>query len=47
MQTAKLNGINPEACLKDAFTKNAEEHPINRTHKLLPWHWQTLKPAAA
>ena len=30
VQTAKLNGVNPEAYLKDMLTKIAEGHPINR-----------------
>jgi hypothetical protein len=34
--TAKLNGIDPEACLRDVLTRIAE-HPINRIDKLLPW----------
>ncbi len=47
VQTAKLNGINPEAYLKDALAKIAEGHSINRIHELLPWNWQTLKQVAA
>jgi hypothetical protein len=30
MQTAKLNGVNPEAYLSDTLTKIAEGHPISR-----------------
>jgi transposase len=37
VQTAKLNNINPEAYLKDALTKIAEGHPINRIDELMPW----------
>jgi transposase len=37
VQTAKLNGVNPEAYLKDALTKIAEGHPINKIDQLMPW----------
>lgn len=37
MQTAKLNNINPEAYLRDALTRIAEGHPINRIDELMPW----------
>ena len=31
VQTAKLNGMNPEAYLRDTLTKIADGHPINRS----------------
>jgi transposase len=34
VQTAKLNGVNPEAYLRDTLTKIAEGHPINRINEL-------------
>ena len=37
MQTAKLNGVNPEAYLRDTLTKIADGHPISRIGELLPW----------
>lgn len=37
--TAKLNGHNPEAFLRDVLTRLAD-HPINRIDELLPWQLQ-------
>jgi transposase len=45
VQTARLNGLNPETYLKDILTKIAEGHPINRIKELLPW--RMIPPAAA
>jgi hypothetical protein len=42
--TAKLNGLNPEAYLKDILAKIAEGHTINRIDDLLPWR---MVPVAA
>jgi len=37
VETAKLNGLDPEAYLREVFTRIAD-HPINRIDELLPWH---------
>jgi hypothetical protein len=45
IQTAKLNGVNPEAYLKNTLTKIAEGHPINRIVELMPWRVASLDAA--
>ena len=37
LQTAKLNGVNPEAYLTDTLASIAGGHPINRIAELMPW----------
>ena len=37
VQTAKLNGIDPEAYLREVLGRIAD-HPINRIDELLPWN---------
>jgi hypothetical protein len=39
IETAKLNGRDPEAYLREALTRIAD-HPINRIDELLPWNLQ-------
>jgi transposase len=37
IETARLNGIDPEGYLRHVLTHIAE-HPINRIDELPPWH---------
>ena len=41
LQTAKLNGVNPEAYLTDTLAKIAAGHPINRISELMPWVYRS------
>jgi transposase len=38
IQTAKLNGLDPEAYLRDIIDRIGD-HPINQIDELLPWNW--------
>jgi transposase len=48
LETARLNGLDPEAYLADVINRMAKGHPINRLGELLPWNWslQTERLAA-
>jgi transposase len=45
LESAKLNGLDPEAYLADVIDRMAKGHPINRLAELLPWSWR--KPTQA
>jgi transposase len=38
IETAKLNGIDPQAWLTDVLSRIAD-HKITRIDELLPWHY--------
>ena len=42
--SAKLNGIDPEAYLREVLTRIAD-HPMNRINDLLPWNIVPAGPA--
>ena len=47
IETAKLNGINPQHYLADVLTRIAD-HPARHIAELLPWNWQLIEaPRAA
>lgn len=46
IQTAKLNGVDPQAWLADVFARIAA-HPQNRLAELLPWQWKRLRAEQA
>jgi hypothetical protein len=41
IETAKLNGVNPQAWLTDVLDRIAD-HPINKIGDLLPWNFKTV-----
>ena len=40
LESAKPNGLDPQAWLSDVIDRLANGHPINRLGELLPWNWQ-------
>jgi transposase len=41
IETAKLNGIDPQAYLADILDR-IHDHKINRLDELLPWNWMPM-----
>ena len=44
IETAKLNGLNPQAYLADILDR-IHDHKINRLDELLPWNWAPIETA--
>jgi CRP-like cAMP-binding protein len=47
LATAKFNGVEPFAYLKDALERLSDGHPMSRLDDLLPWNWTASLAAAA
>ena len=45
--TAKLNGVEPFAYLRDVLQRMTDGHPMNRLDDLLPWNWRPSVAVAA
>jgi len=39
LESARLNGLDPEAYLANVIDRMASGHPVNRLAELLPWNW--------
>lgn len=44
IETAKLNGIEPYAWLRDVLTRMVEGHSATRLKELMPWNWTAHQP---
>ena len=47
IESAKLNGLDPEIYLATILDRLARGHPINRLDELLPWNYTSPPLAAA
>ena len=47
IETAKLNGVEPYAWLRDVLEHMIAGHPINRLDELMPWNWAASRRLAA
>jgi transposase len=46
-ETAKLNGLNPEAYIASVLNRFACGHPVTRINEILPWNFRRETPSAA
>jgi hypothetical protein len=46
IESAKLNGLNPQLYLADVLARIAD-HPARRIAELLPWNWQPIDATRA
>lgn len=46
-ETAKLNGLDPEAYIAAVLNRLAQGHPINRLDELLPWNFKVQRQDAS
>ena len=46
-ETAKLNGLDPEAYIAAVLDRLAHGHPISRLDELLPWNFRAERQSAA
>ena len=46
LTTAKLNGIEPFAYLRDVLERMSNGYPMSQLDELLPWNWGRLSAAA-
>jgi len=46
IETAKMNGVEPQAYIADVIAKIAADWPAARWDELLPWNWQPPEEVA-
>ena len=46
IETAKLNGLDPQAYLADILDR-INDHKINKLDELLPWNWKPREASTA